>query len=677
MANISLQVAQDPNTAASLSLADTLAKATFGDPEAQMKAKALASEVGVRMASRDKLLADTGLISAKTKSEQDAEDAILNAGPAIGAAGAAAVPLPVPVEASRPNDSTGYGPQPGIVSPHDLAVHDALVARERAIGPLLARGTPDQVAKGVNENYGGTILSAAAANPAIVSGDSLRIAGGLSTGSAPTTSTVWSAGDTSGVDAAAREKIAVENARPDVSKTVKGDDGQIYAIGKDATGKPTLSLLPGGPGPVQKAPEHFKDAAGNDIQWDPTTKAWIKAPGSSAAAPDAPKTMTDAQGNTRQWDPLKRTWELAPGTPNAPPKLETVGKDTVQRNPDGSLSAPDVTGRPPAEPTTPFGESKGDEGIAFNTVLTTANKAASGKVIGPDEARLYATAYNRLFGPRWDQKPDAQGVLRWVVAPGVPPPPGMVLPAPETFLGGQPPVAQPPVTQPPVTQPPVAQPPVAQPPVAQPPVAQPPVAGGQVFPNDAPKPTPASEAQNKAKQFLPSLQIATQTLDKFNKRNLPSTWELGYTMPSEELGTFGKYVEASPAISDNARRFGAAANQWTSASLYDLSGAAIGKGEFDRSVRGMLPRQTDPDDVVAEKTKLRHAFMDAVANTAYANDPKVLALLAQGKALNTDGSPPTQNGGGGPAPDDVPPKSYPGTPAGWKKMPPEKRKLFQ
>ena len=51
MANISLQVAQDPNTAASLSLADTLAKATFGDPEAQMKAKALGAEVGVRMAS--------------------------------------------------------------------------------------------------------------------------------------------------------------------------------------------------------------------------------------------------------------------------------------------------------------------------------------------------------------------------------------------------------------------------------------------------------------------------------------------------------------------------------------------------------------------------------------------------------------------------------------------------
>ena len=57
----------------SLSLADTLAKSIFGDPEGQMKARALASEVGVRMASRDKLLADAGLINAKTTAEQNAE----------------------------------------------------------------------------------------------------------------------------------------------------------------------------------------------------------------------------------------------------------------------------------------------------------------------------------------------------------------------------------------------------------------------------------------------------------------------------------------------------------------------------------------------------------------------------------------------------------------------------
>ena len=641
MATIGLKIAQDPDTGGALSLADTLAKATFGDPEGQMKARALASEVGVRMASRDKLLADTGLIGAKTKTEQDAEAARLNAGPLVGEAGASAVPAIV-----DPNDA------------HEVAVHNALVARERALGPVLVLGdNPNATAEGINKNFGGTILSAAAANPAIVSGDSLRIAGGLSTGSAPSTSTVWSAGDTSGVDAAAREKILEKQAESTLPEkphdvTYRGQPGQTYrdANGKlvyvGATGtettpeKPNVHDYRGQPGVVTL------DANGNPL--------FTPAQGTAPTA-EKPKTFTGPDGKTyaEVVGPDGQVHgQLVRDVGDAPVKPLDIGKDTMlppdPNDPTGTYRTP-KTDRPPAAPTTPFAESKGDEGIAFNTVLTIANRAAHGETIGNDDARLYATTYNRLFGPKWDQKPDAQGVLRWVVAPGVPPPPGMVLPAPETFLGGQPPATQPPATPPPVaappaTPPPVAAPPATPPPVAAPPATQPPatappvVAGGQVFPNDAPKPTPATESQSKARQFLPSLQIATQTLDKYNKKNMPSTWELGYTTPSEELGTFGKYVEASPAISDNARRFGSAANQWTSAQLYDLSGAAIGKGEFDRSVRGMLPRPNDPDDLVATKTKLRHAFLDAVANTAYANDPKVLALLAQGRSLNLDGS---------------------------------------
>ena len=56
----------------------------------------------------------------------------MNAGPAIGAAGAARL---CPFRWKRPaKRQHGLRPQPGIVSPHDLAVHDALVARERAMG---------------------------------------------------------------------------------------------------------------------------------------------------------------------------------------------------------------------------------------------------------------------------------------------------------------------------------------------------------------------------------------------------------------------------------------------------------------------------------------------------------------------------------------------------------------
>ena len=698
MANISLQVAQDPNTAASLSLADTLAKATFGDPEAQMKAKALGAEVGVRMASRDKLLADAGLVGAKTKTEQDTEAEILNAGPAIGAAGAAAVPMPIPVEASRPNDSTGYGPQPGIVSPHDQAVHDALVARERAIGPLLARGTPDQVAKGVNENYGGTILSAAAANPAIVSGDSLRIAGGLSTGSAPTTSTVWSAGDTSGVDAAAREKILEARGTPQ-KPDVKEFGDKPYLINADGTiapaqgfqpkpDKPTLVDLPGGGKGTLTL-----DANGNPTgvqalpgaEGRPEKQEIVDLPSGGKGA-----VIRDAQGNVLGTIPIPGA---GPGT-----KLVTVGKDTAWQNPDGSLTAPVVQGRPVEEPKIFGGNSTADEALNFVTGLGVKMQDPGYKPTYQDAA-TYASAYNHLYEqpkPVEYKLEDGSTGIRWVTSP---PPTGSLTPA-QVFgrLTGQaappvqaPPVQAPPVQAPPVQAPPVQAPPVqaspvvaAAPPVATPPVviappaapAAPPVSGGpvgsvvtqQLSPPAPPK--PATEAQSKARQFLPSLQIATQTLDKYNKSNLPGVWELGYTTPSEELGTFGKFVESSPAISDNARRFGSAANQWTSASLYDLSGAAIGKGEFDRSVRGMLPRPGDPQDVIDTKTKLRHAFLDAVANTAYANDPKVLALLAQGKSLNSDGSaaPPQNDGGAAPTNDNAPAGASQGVKDAWSHL---------
>ena len=240
-------------------------------------------------------------------------------------------------------DGGGYGPQPGIVDPNVVKMRDAIIAQNNAEWPVIVRSSNGtQLVEAGSKLAGAAALEGGLVPGARVDPNVQRVAGGLYTGSAPTTSTVWSPGDTAGVDAAAREKIAEDAAKPDVSKTVKGDDGQIYSIGKDATGAPTLTLLPGGPGPIQKAPEHFKDAAGNDLQWDPTTKAWIKAPGASAAAPDAPKTMTDAQGNTRQWDPLKGTWELAPGTPTAPPKLTEVGPNAMvpPTTPDGVYTTP-------------------------------------------------------------------------------------------------------------------------------------------------------------------------------------------------------------------------------------------------------------------------------------------------------------------------------------------------
>ena len=154
MATIGLKIAEDPDTAGSLSLADTLAKATFGDPEGQMKARALASEVGVRMASRDKLLADTGLVNAKTKTSRTLDDA--QTPPLVRPSARRTPPLTpthcrsrLPVQVwTRAATGRSRGS-----STQRLKMRDAIVAREqrRVAGP---RAHPATAAKGVNKNYG-------------------------------------------------------------------------------------------------------------------------------------------------------------------------------------------------------------------------------------------------------------------------------------------------------------------------------------------------------------------------------------------------------------------------------------------------------------------------------------------------------------------------------------------
>ena len=226
MATIELNV-QDSPIGGSLSLADTLAKGIFGDPEGQMKARNLASQILAHQAYATKLGADTRLVSEHLTEDQRAEAERLRAGPLIGEAAAAAIPAPIPVEASRANapGTTGYGPQPGIVSPDEASRVEKLRARERALGPILARSKPEDIGKAVGVDYGGTILAGATANPAIVNPDSLRLASTLYTGSAPTTSTVMTTGDYAGVDAATRGKILEERAKPPPITDYRGQPG--------------------------------------------------------------------------------------------------------------------------------------------------------------------------------------------------------------------------------------------------------------------------------------------------------------------------------------------------------------------------------------------------------------------------------------------------------------------
>jgi hypothetical protein len=237
-------VADDPYTSGSLSLADTLAKGIFSDPEGQMRAKALASEVGQRMAARDKLLADTGLVTIKTKEEQalaDAQDAAARAGPA---ALNAAVPMPIPVEAPRADapGTTGYGPQQGIVSPEAQKMHDAQIATNNAIWPVIVRSSNGtQLVEATGKGEGPSALSGGLVPGARPDPNVQRVAGGLYTGTSPTTSTVWSPGDTAGVDADARGKILQDRAKPPEPKMF-GD--MPYLINPDGSIRPVQGFVP-------------------------------------------------------------------------------------------------------------------------------------------------------------------------------------------------------------------------------------------------------------------------------------------------------------------------------------------------------------------------------------------------------------------------------------------------
>ena len=651
-----MKIAQDPDTGGALSLADTLAKATFGDPEGQMKARALASEVGVRMASRDKLLADTGLIGAKTKTEQDAEAARLNAGPLVGEAGASAVPAIV-----DPNDA------------HEVAVHNALVARERALGPVLVLGdNPNVTAEGINKNFGGTILSAAASNPAIVSGDSLRIAGGLSTGTAPSTSTVWGAGDTSGVDAAAREKILEKQAESTLPEkphdvTYRGQPGQTYrdangnlvytgATGTETTPeKPDIIDLPGGGKGTL-----IRDAQGNPTgvqtlpgaEGRPEKQEIIDLPSGGKGA-----VIRDAQGNVLGTIPI-------PGA-GAFPKLETVGKDTAQRNPDGSLSVPDVIGRPPAVVAGPYDDLNSAEG-RNNKIIRDAMTLASQPVdplrpsaITPQIARDYDQAFIEKFGakttvqklPNTDPAKGPLGVPVDTPVTEYPSIPNFLSPA-EMYkrAGVSPSPAQPPGPPPPII-PPVAGPNGQSPaPVPAPnPLSNATVVGAPTGPVQTPTP---NDSQSKDRRFVGAAAFANKPLDKFTPDQIPGVVASMLAIPkvsgSGFLASLGRanLPEKDKEWARNALEFTAAVN-------YEQSGAAVNADEWENAKQIYIPMPNDGPKQLADKRAARRNWMENAAKSGWSNDPKGLQeFMASLDQPNSGGG---GDGDTGPAPSKAPP----------------------
>lgn len=701
MATIGLKVASDPYTQGSLSLADTLAKGIFGDPEGQMKAKALASEVGVRMASRDKLIADTGLVNIKTREEQanaDALDRAANAGPLVANA---AVPMPVPVEASRANapGTTGYGPQPGIVDAQAQRMHDAIIAQNNALWPAIVRNSNGpQLVKAGGELAGTSVLEGGLVPGSRPDPNTLRIAGGLFTGSAPTTSTVWSPGDTAGVDAAARQKIEEEAA-----KTVQPHDvtyrGQPGIVRLDANGNPVYTGAQGTEQNPEKPdlvdlPGGGKGALIRDPQGNPIgVKALPGAEGRPEKQdivdlPNGGKgvAIRDGQGNVLGLIPI-------PGGAG-PPKTESFDPKKPAMTWDGTKFVP-APGAPVAAPETggPFAGSTATDGRALDFTSRFQTKWNDPNFIpSKDDATYFSTTYNHLYEqPKPVEYTAADGStgIRWVT---LPPPSGMPTPA-QVFAraNGQaaPPVQAPPVQTPPVQAPPVQAPPVATPPVATPPVATtPPVAAAPpvapapasgpagsvvVQPLTGPKPTPPpTHEQDENRRYLTMAADAHDRLSKFNPKTIPNGLDIALARTGGEPGLVNSVLGG--ISSQGARDYAQAASAFIEAYARPATGATISPADYKNFYQAMIPLPTDNANRLAVKAKLRSDLVDVYTQGGFPDEKSRNAWLESRKKSSDGGG---DSGGSG---DDVPPKSYTdqgGTPAGWKKLKPDKRKLFQ
>ena len=468
-----------------------------------MRARALASEVGLRMASRDKAIADTGLVTIKTKEEQalaDAQDAAARAGPA---ALNAAVPMPVPVEAPRPSlDAGGYGPQPGVVSPEAQRMHDAQIDTNTALWPLIVRSgaNPTQLIEGVGKGEGLSALSGGLVPGAKPDPNVQRVAGGLYTGTAPSTSTVWSPGDTAGVDAEARGKILQDHAKPPEPKMF-GD--MPYLINPDGSIRPAQGFVP--------KPD-YRDLNGGIVQLGPNGATPV--PG-AAPQPKLPeRQMIGDVLHERQpdgsWRPVSGQ---APVAAKAPER-QVVDGVVYERDPLSGKWSPAQGIAPPApgEPGA-FAGQNGLDGVAAKVVSNT-NVRMRDQNYKPalQEASDYAIGYNHLYQqPKQSFEKGPDGGINLVTT--MPEPPAGVLTPADVYSRAGIKVGQPagPATPPPL----VAGPPSSQAPPPAPPVQSPP-ASSVAAPVAAPA-VPASvptgnPIDNSATNLVPGANVRVQKI---------------------------------------------------------------------------------------------------------------------------------------------------------------------
>jgi len=620
-----------------------------------MKARALAAQVGAHMAYRDKQLADAGLVTVKTREEQafaDAQDAAARAGPA---ALNAAVPAPAIVEAPRADapGTTGYGPQPGIVTPEAQRMHDAQIAANNALWPIIVRSgaNPVQLIEGIGKGEGLSALSGGLVPGSKPDPNVQRVAGGLYTGSAPTTSTVWSPGDIAGQQAEAGKDIAVARAKPPEPKMF-GDQPYTVQLGPD--GQPLLtptpgfqpapkaperqvindviyernaqggwSVAPGSPAPLPKAPE--RQVVDGVVYERQPNGAWAPAQGIAAPAPDKQETQTiDGVVYAVERDPqTRKIIGMTPvqGAPGPKQEIQTIN-DTpyaVERDPRTNriVRLTPVEGVAP-KPPAPAYSSKTDKADALNRIVAIQQKLASGQPLTPQEADLYESDYNQAYGPTRTRTvdPGTGKPLAYSTYPSVP----ANVPSINDVrkAAGLPPRAETP----------------------------------QQDDEFTPRVTPE---QDKARSFANSAAQAETHLTSMTPKDIPNTMQAWLVTQNDP----GLLMTAAQNDQDEKTKLWAQTMwQFTNAINRKESGAAITNEEWATARKQYIPMPRDGPALLKQKYEARIQKIRDFANEGFRSDPKAREAFDKDwttKGAGLDGK--AYGGGGGPDSDPVPPEA--------------------
>ena len=429
---------------------------------------------------------------------------------------------------------------------------------------------------------------------------------------------MWSAGDTSGVDAAAREKILEARGKPQ-KPDIKEFGGAPYLINADGTIAPAQGFQP-----TPKAPE--KQMIGDVLHERQPDGTW--KPVAGTAKVEEPKIITI--GDVPYIEQPDGSLKPAPGGPAPSPKLVTVNKDTMlpPTTPDGVYTTP-KTDRPTivAGPYDDLNSAEGRNNKIIRDAMTLASQPVDPlrpSAITPQIARDYDQAFTAKFGARTSVQKlpntdPAKGPLGVPVDTSIteyPSIPNFLSPTEMYKRAGV--SAPPPQTPgPPLVTGPNGQPPVAP---APNPNSNAVVVGSPMGPVQTPPPT---AEQGKDRRFASSAAFANKPLDKFTPDQIPGVVASMLAIPKiSGTGFLANLGRAN--LPDKDKEWARNALEFTAAVNYEQSGAAVNADEWENAKQIYIPMPNDGPKQLADKAAARRNWMENAAKSGWSNDPKGL-----------------------------------------------------